>query len=962
TLSNWQQILTPASGVTSVFGRTGVIGAQSGDYTAAQVGALAIANDLSDLSSPSIARTNLGLGSLATKSSLLAADIPNLDAGKITTGVFADSQIPASIARDSEVQNAVSSKIDSSEKGQPGGVASLDAGGKVPTDQLPEFGAVQSVFGRTGAVVAQAGDYNSSQISGLGTIATQDANNVSITGGTATLNTLRSGFTQIAGAGLTVTSSAAAAADPGAGNAAIAGTLSVGGAIATLGNLNINATGSSEASPRLLQFSGLTSGTAVRVEFGDSFNSWSTANGKAMQLRSYHHLELLGGAEDSAISFSDNANYGVFVHNQKPARTAFNVRLAASQSANALSVEDNGSVERLRVTATGDLQLNAVGSTAGTPKVLGFRNLNSGNAVELQFGDNVNVLRAVHGQALQLISYHQLELNGGAEAASITGAEANANYGVLVRNHRAARHALTIRGAASQTGQLLRLENNSGTEVFAIASAGALSAATAAFTPGSLSNQIRIGDNVSNSVFAGIELQGPLAYNPPSQNKWGIACNASGHLTFMTTPTADTNNVVGYWTVNSGLFLNTNLSLTNGGSAPGPRIQVGGSNGLYNPSANVLSIAANATEAARFSSTNVNIPLTTASTSTTTGAATIAGGLGVGGAVNIGGNVAIGGSISSKSTGVTPYFTGLSTSASANVGIYPTVQIGTTGDYYWILKKGTGAGGAFECWEGTAAQSGGIRLWSNHNVSNLVLSADFHETTNLYGNFGSSSGTSLLLSGRSSKNLSFSTANLYGVRVATPPAVTSTGGFTATQAATLAIDGPYAGTPVLNAYSLLVSTGATKLGGNVEIIGTLKPGSYTVATLPAPGTAGRKVYATDAKWSGGIGCEVLDNGSIWLTPDGVQASTSGYHRIINASRALDRTDRIIWANTAGILITLPLVSAYKHVPYRSRNISAGDITITVSGTDTIEGVTSISLAAGNSYDFENDGSSSWRVM
>jgi hypothetical protein len=147
-----------------VFGRTGVVGAQPGDYTAAQVGALAIASDLSDLNSPSIARTNLGLGSLATKSSLLAADIPNLDAAKITTGVFGDSQIPASIARDSEVQSAVSAKIDATEKGAAGGVATLDGTGKVPTAQLPELGAVQSVFGRIGAVEAELGDYDTDQV------------------------------------------------------------------------------------------------------------------------------------------------------------------------------------------------------------------------------------------------------------------------------------------------------------------------------------------------------------------------------------------------------------------------------------------------------------------------------------------------------------------------------------------------------------------------------------------------------------------------------------------------------------------------------------------------------------------------------------------------------------------------------------------------------------------------------
>jgi hypothetical protein len=158
--------------------------------------------------------------------------------------------------------------------------------------------------------------------------------------------------------------------------------------------------------------------------------------------------------------------------------------------------------------------------------------------------------------------------------------------------------------------------------------------------------------------------------------------------------------------------------------------------------------------------------------------------------------------------------------------------------------------------------------------------------------------------------------------------------------------------------------GASSLivANNAAIAGTLKVGSYTTATLPAAGTAGREAYATDARWSGGTGCVVRDDGSIWVTPDGVQASITGYQRTLTANRILDRTDRIIWANASGITITLPAVSTNKFVPYRIRNISAGAVTIAASGTDLVEGAASISLAAGNSYDFENDGVSAWRIM
>lgn len=107
TLANWQELLNPTAAVASVFGRTGAVAAQSGDYTVAQVtGAAPLASptftgtpsgptpatannstqlattahvqanmalallksaNLSDVASVSSARTNLGLGTMATQ-------------------------------------------------------------------------------------------------------------------------------------------------------------------------------------------------------------------------------------------------------------------------------------------------------------------------------------------------------------------------------------------------------------------------------------------------------------------------------------------------------------------------------------------------------------------------------------------------------------------------------------------------------------------------------------------------------------------------------------------------------------------------------------------------------------------------------------------------------------------------------------------------------------------------------
>lgn len=54
-------------------------------------------------------QTSAGLGAMAQKSSLIAGDIPALDASKITTGTLADARIVGTIARDSEIATLATS-------------------------------------------------------------------------------------------------------------------------------------------------------------------------------------------------------------------------------------------------------------------------------------------------------------------------------------------------------------------------------------------------------------------------------------------------------------------------------------------------------------------------------------------------------------------------------------------------------------------------------------------------------------------------------------------------------------------------------------------------------------------------------------------------------------------------------------------------------------------------------------
>lgn len=86
--SKWVNLVAPSAPVSSVFGRTGAVTAQSGDYTAAEVGALASTDDLSAISS-----ANATAGDV----SMNGHKITNLTNGAVATDAAAFGQIPTSL-------------------------------------------------------------------------------------------------------------------------------------------------------------------------------------------------------------------------------------------------------------------------------------------------------------------------------------------------------------------------------------------------------------------------------------------------------------------------------------------------------------------------------------------------------------------------------------------------------------------------------------------------------------------------------------------------------------------------------------------------------------------------------------------------------------------------------------------------------------------------------------------------
>jgi hypothetical protein len=146
------------------------------------------ANNLSDLANATTARSNLGLGSAATLTAGSANGVATLDSG----GKVPSGQLPAIAITDTFVVVSQSAMLAlTAETGDVAVRTDLNKSFILtasPASTLANWqelltptDAVTSVAGRTGAVTLSTSD-----ISGLGTIATQAANNVNITGGSIT--------------------------------------------------------------------------------------------------------------------------------------------------------------------------------------------------------------------------------------------------------------------------------------------------------------------------------------------------------------------------------------------------------------------------------------------------------------------------------------------------------------------------------------------------------------------------------------------------------------------------------------------------------------------------------------------------------------------------------------------------------------------------------------------------------
>jgi hypothetical protein len=159
-LADWKAFLHPAPPVTSVNTETGAV-----VLSAADVGAVAAVDR---------GAAN-GVASLDATTKVPAAQIPNLDASKITTGLIDFLRIPTGATGTTvSAGDHTHAYVPLVSVGVANGVASLDSTGRIPLGQIPPgVGGVNSVNGLTGVVTLTA-----AQVGALATTARGALNGV----------------------------------------------------------------------------------------------------------------------------------------------------------------------------------------------------------------------------------------------------------------------------------------------------------------------------------------------------------------------------------------------------------------------------------------------------------------------------------------------------------------------------------------------------------------------------------------------------------------------------------------------------------------------------------------------------------------------------------------------------------------------------------------------------------------
>ena len=137
TLSNWVELLTPAAPVQTVNGYTGAVNITKSDIGLSDV------DNTSDISKPISNATQTALDSKANVSDVNAALATKISTADATTALSLKANATdvtsglATKISTADATAALNLKLDANKVGAVNGVASLNALGKVPTDQIP---------------------------------------------------------------------------------------------------------------------------------------------------------------------------------------------------------------------------------------------------------------------------------------------------------------------------------------------------------------------------------------------------------------------------------------------------------------------------------------------------------------------------------------------------------------------------------------------------------------------------------------------------------------------------------------------------------------------------------------------------------------------------------------------------------------------------------------------------------
>jgi len=147
------------------------------------------------------------------------------------------------------------------------------------------------------------------------------------------------------------------------GNAAIgysASTAAPTNGLIVAGDVNVSASGSSTASPRVMGISSLGGGNAGRIQFGDLFNCWQTSNGGLMQIASYHGMQIYGARVANGATFTTAAGTdpSLNVIGTEVGRPTLVVTACGSQTANIQQWRNSSSTALSVVTSGGRILVN----------------------------------------------------------------------------------------------------------------------------------------------------------------------------------------------------------------------------------------------------------------------------------------------------------------------------------------------------------------------------------------------------------------------------------------------------------------------------------------------------------------------------------------------------------------------------------------------------------------------------